>query len=239
MKLIDLTLPTPQENLALDEALLDEAEEGRGAGEVLRLWESPEPCVVIGRSSRVASEVNLSACRRMNIPVLRRCSGGAAVVAGPGCLMYALLLSYRQRPQLHVLNQAHSFVLSAIANALSKIVPGVEKLGTSDLTRYDRKFSGNSLRCKRDYLLYHGTILYQFPLQLISQCLATAPRQPPYRRQRAHDSFVTNLPASAAQLRAAICQAWQATPRGEDWPRERVGRLVAERYSRSSWNERL
>ncbi|NJM55910.1 MAG: lipoate--protein ligase family protein, partial [Verrucomicrobiae bacterium] len=46
MKLLRLTRPTPQENLALDEALLDLADAG-GAG-VLRLWESPSPFVVVG-----------------------------------------------------------------------------------------------------------------------------------------------------------------------------------------------
>jgi lipoate-protein ligase A len=49
MKLLDLTLPTPAENLALDEALLDAAEAGELPDEVLRLWEFPQAVVVIGR----------------------------------------------------------------------------------------------------------------------------------------------------------------------------------------------
>jgi hypothetical protein len=96
MQLLSLTLPTPAENVALDEALLDEAQAGAAeAGEVLRLWEAPRPFVVIGRSSRIAEEVNLAAASAWT--VIRRCSGGAAVVAGPGCLMYAVVLSYERR----------------------------------------------------------------------------------------------------------------------------------------------
>ena len=87
MRLLDLTLPTPQENLALDEALLDWAEESDPNGELLRLWESPQPIVVVGRSSRVRQEVHQAACADCGIPILRRSSGGAAVVVGPGCLM--------------------------------------------------------------------------------------------------------------------------------------------------------
>ena len=49
--------------------------------------------VVIGRSSRTADEVDLEYCRAEGIPVLRRCSGGAAVVVGPGCLMYSVVLA--------------------------------------------------------------------------------------------------------------------------------------------------
>jgi len=70
MKLLDLTLPTPAENVALDEALLDAAEAGEINDEVLRLWESPTVAVVVGRSSRVEEEVNLVACQEAGIPIL-------------------------------------------------------------------------------------------------------------------------------------------------------------------------
>ena len=44
---LDFTLPTVEENLALDEALLLAAEE-RGGVPVLRVWESPVTTVVLG-----------------------------------------------------------------------------------------------------------------------------------------------------------------------------------------------
>src|SRR5881394_616969 len=90
MQLLDLTLPSPAENLALDEALLEAAEAGELAGDVLRLWEMPQPAVIVGRSSRLAEEVDAPAVRAAQVPVLRRASGGAAVVVGPGCLMYSV-----------------------------------------------------------------------------------------------------------------------------------------------------
>ena len=55
MRLLDLTLPTAAENVALDEALLDAAEaaseQGSEEPEVLRLWEPTQFFVVVGRSS--------------------------------------------------------------------------------------------------------------------------------------------------------------------------------------------
>src|SRR4051794_35269093 len=99
MSRFDISLSTPAENLAFDEALLEWAEQGSAEGEFLRLWESTQPMVVVGRSSRVAEEVNEPFCREKRIPVLRRSSGGAAIVTGPGCLMYALVLSYAVRPE--------------------------------------------------------------------------------------------------------------------------------------------
>ncbi len=239
MQFLDLTLPTAAENLALDHALLEQAERAQGPGEQLRIWEPDSPFVVVGRSSRVATEVNLEACRRDQIPVLRRGSGGAAVVAGPGCLMYAVVLSCRRRPELRMVDQAHRFVLGVLADALRSLDADLEISGISDLTRHGRKFSGNSLRCKRNHVLYHGTILYDFSLPSIGRYLKTPPRQPDYRRQRPHDAFVGNFPANQEALRHVIRQAWQADQATRQWTRKEVAELVASRYSAETWNYRL
>jgi lipoate---protein ligase len=236
MRYLDLTLSTAAENIALDEALLEEAQ-AVGPTETLRLWESPQPLVVIGRSSRIELEVHVDACRAAGIPILRRVSGGAAIVAGPGCLMYALVLSYQRRPHLRSLSQAHRFVLDTLAAALERLTPGVQYRGTSDLALGGRKFSGNSARCRRDHLLYHGTLLYDFPLELIHRCLRMPPRMPDYRDGRPHGDFVANLPLRVETIRQALVAAWDAHQPCADWPAQRTGQLVAERYSRPEWNE--
>ena len=209
MRYLDLTLPTAAENLALDEALLEEAESAAAPTETLRLWESPQPLVVVGRSSRIDAEVRVDACRASGIPILRRASGGAAVVAGPGCLMYALVLSYRLQPRLRVLSQAHHYVLDTLAAALEPLAPGVQCRGTSDLALGTRKFSGNSARCRRDHLLYHGTLLYDFPLELIDRCR----RACGYRLRAAVRTTISSLlrcPSDDPTLVAA----WDARNRG-------------------------
>src|SRR5262245_44929423 len=91
MKYFDFTCPSPVENLACDEALLDLCERG-GEGEILRFWEPQTPLVVLGYANQAAREVNLEACRAAGTPVLRRCSGGGTVLQGPGCVNYSLVL---------------------------------------------------------------------------------------------------------------------------------------------------
>ncbi|HEY2759604.1 MAG TPA: lipoate--protein ligase family protein [Pirellulales bacterium] len=262
MQLLDLTLESAAENLALDEALLDSAESDlRSAestasdeGEILRLWEPRELMVVAGSSSHLADEVHLDSCRRRNIPVVRRASGGATIVTGNGCLMYAVVLSYRLRPQLRPINLAHDFVLTTIAAALNQtlITRGqplvsptaasslrIARAGTSDLVLDDKKFSGNSLRCKRNHFLYHGTLLYDFPLHEIAALLKMPTRQPKYRNARPHADFIINLPLTLSQLRAALTNAFDAHFSTIAWPRGITNQLITEKYSRLNWNERM
>src|SRR5262249_7083072 len=154
------------------------------SGEVLRLWEAPQPMVVLGRSSP-ESEAHIEACQADAVQIVRRVSGGATVALGPGCLMYALVLDRRQRPELSGVDRTHHFVLHRMVEAFGPLTAGVSCAGTSDLVLVNdgapRKFSGNSLRMKRTHLLYHGTILYDFPLDKMSRWLATPARQPEYR----------------------------------------------------------
>lgn len=236
MYILDLTLPTPAENLALDEALLEEAEAASQPLETLRFWEPRQLMAVIGRSSRVESEVNIDVCQELGIPILRRISGGASIVTGPGCLMYAVVLSYENRPGLRAVGQAHAFVLDTLAKALASLVPGVCFCGTSDLAVGNLKFSGNSMRCRKRHFLYHGTILYDFPLELVSCCLKVPPRMPDYRDGRGHGAFVTNLPIPAESIRRALISAFEAVEHLKDWPRELTVRLAAEKYGSDRWN---
>ena len=234
MRRLDLSLPTCEENLALDEALLEAAEAGELADEVLRLWEMPQVVVVVGRSSVVAQEVHLDACRADAVPVRRRISGGAAIVAGPGCLMYSAVLRYAGRDSLPAIDHVHGQVLAIVQRCLARLTPGIQHRGISDLALGDRKCSGNSLRCKRDFLLYHGTLLYNFDLPLLDRYLATAPRQPAYRAGRIHSQFVINLPVDADQLREALARGFGARQTLDHWPAERTAQLLRQRYALES-----
>lgn len=245
MQRLEITLPTPAENVALDEALLEWAEDENPEWEFLRLWESPQPVVVVGRSSRVEKEVAEAACRERDIAILRRSSGGAAIAAGPGCLMYALVLSYKLRPELKDIRRAHTEILNRFSRSLQQSLAGVgivAQAGTSDLVFVAtgspalRKFSGNSLRAKRSHLLYHGTLLYNFDLRLIETCLQLPPRQPDYRDQRPHSDFVMNLPLTRPVIVEAVDRAWPTQGKLTEWPAARVAGLVADRFGCAKWN---
>jgi lipoate-protein ligase A len=81
--------------------------------------------------------------------------------------------------------------------------------------------------------------LYDFPLGLISDCLGTPPRQPEYREQRSHDTFVRNLPTTAEALRSVLQSEWKAVDVRTQWPQRRTADLVEQRYARDDWNLRL
>jgi lipoate-protein ligase A len=237
MQFLDRTLPTPEENLALDEALLLQAEAGQG-GETLRLWEWPRPAVVLGCGCRLIEDVDEAACQAEGVPILRRSSGGGSVLLGFGCLCYSLVLAYDRSPLLQEIRPSYRYILGRVSEALHDVLPDVEPAGISDVAAGGRKFSGNAQQRKRNFLLHHGTLLYGFKLDLVGRYLRLPSRQPDYRQGRDHTAFLINLPLDAIQLRCRLRDAWQAEVELTAVPRELIDRLVAEKHSRPEWTRR-
>ncbi|MEW6301993.1 MAG: lipoate--protein ligase family protein [Verrucomicrobiota bacterium] len=236
MQHLDLTLPTPEENLACDEALLDWAEEGR-SGEVLRFWEARQPFVVVGYSNKVHDEVFPEACRACGVPILRRCSGGGTVVQGPGVLNYTLVLRIDETGPLGTITGANRFIMERQRLAVEKLVHRpVSVSGHTDLAMDERKFSGNAQRRRRQFLIFHGTFLLKLDAALMEQLLPYPSRDPDYRRGRAHTEFLTVLRVPADSLKTGLRTAWNASEPWDAMPDDRIARLVRERYARDEWN---
>src|SRR5262245_31453081 len=238
MKLLDATLPTPAENLACDEALLDLCEE---AGvEVLRFWESREHFVVVGYGNRIEREVSVAQCRQRGIPILRRCSGGGTVVQGPGCLNYNITLRIPDEGALATVTGANRFIMEKNRAALAELLGvGVTVQGHTDLAfaevedaapRGWFKLSGNAHRRRRHSLVFHGTILYDFDLTLIHALLPLPSVQPDYRASRTHADFLRNISAKPAMIRSALLAEWAAKEIRTEAPQDRIQQLLREHY---------
>ena len=172
-----------------------------GGPEALLVWEAERGCFVLPRSGAV--ERYLLPDAPGAVPVLRRESGGGAVLLGPGCLNYGLILSLEKRPRLLDVERSYAEILGALAAALR--LPGVRAIG-SDLALGDRKFGGHAQRRSRRALLHHGTILYGFEARRLSHTLREPSRRPSYRGSRTHEEFLTNVPLSLEEIQIRLSE---------------------------------
>ena len=231
--------------LALDEALLEEAHEGVRSAAVVRTWMATRPVVVVGSSSRVEEEVDVAGCDAAGVPILRRPSGGATVILGPGCVMWSVVTPYPAG--VPPVERIHAAMLDPIVGALVAAGVPVSRQGTSDLVlavdgQGDaslKKISGNALRVRRHGVLYHGTLLDAFDLRLAARLLKHPPREPDYRGKRPHAAFLTNLAWGRERLEGLLREAFGAVDPLRELPQERVARLAEERYGDRAWTHRL
>ena len=76
------------ENLAWDEACLALMKREE-IDEVVRIWKVKEEGIVIGRSQDVNKEVFIEQCNKDGLPIIRRFTGGGAVVQGEEIFNYS------------------------------------------------------------------------------------------------------------------------------------------------------
>ncbi len=237
VRLLDFSFRSPAKNLALDEALLDLA----GDGEVLRLWESPVPFIVLGVSQILRANVREDTCVRDGVPILRRCSAGGCVLQGPGCLNFTLVLQHDLRPEILTIRDSYCYILSRLAEALRKRGVHASHKGISDIAVGGRKISGNAQKRRRKTILHHGTLLYALDSELMERYLRDPVDRPQYRGVRSHRGFVTTLPLTQDQLKAILRETFAPGVKPSRpilKERKRTEQLVAEKYARDEWTYR-
>lgn len=238
MRYLDLTCESPAMNLAFDEVLLDLCEEDTEI-EVLRLWEPQHYFVVVGYGNAVEREVDIGRCRKDDVPILRRYSGGGTVLQGPGCLNFSLILPVRSSRHLAGIGETNRFIMERHRKAL-EILTGekIEVEGYTDLAIEGRKFSGNAQRRKCNALMFHGTILLQFDSTMVERYLRMPSRMPSYRDNRRHRDFMRNLPGEVVHVKAALRDCWNAHGELDPLPIDDARGLADSRYKSVEWTFR-
>jgi lipoate-protein ligase A len=225
--------------LACDDVLLDLCDADPGC-EALRIWSPETYFVVAGYTNRILDEVHVDACVARGVPLYRRTSGGGTVVQGPGCLNYSVILRMERDKALESISSTGIYVLERIGGAVQRLMgEAVVRRGHTDLVIDGRKFSGNAQRRKSNAVLFHGTFLLGFDLQVIEELLPMPTHQPEYREERPHGEFLMNLGLDAATLSAALQDEWDATTAYGQLPLEDIRTLAESRYLNHDWTYRF
>jgi len=159
----------PVHNLAVEEAIVRCRTED-ACPDTLRLWRNG-PSVVLGCNSVVQDEVDLQACRRMGVNVLRRTSGGGAVYHDLGNLNYSIVFKEADEfPQPDILDIYERFA-KAVSNGLECLDIAAEFHNPNSILLNGKKISGMAQHRFYDVILVHGTMLVNSDLRALSRVL--------------------------------------------------------------------
>jgi lipoate-protein ligase A len=174
---IDTGLRRPAENLALNRALL-EARQGREIPSTVRFLRFT-PAALVGHHQDPARELDLAYCARRGIVVQRRLSGGGAIYMDEGVLGWEL---YLERSDVGTAEMAaiSRRICEAAAAGVRALGAAAEYRAPTDIVVAGRKLSGTGGAMDGDALLYQGTLLIDFDVEVMLRTLATtAPRVTP------------------------------------------------------------
>lgn len=154
--------------------------------------------VVIGRSNSPENSVYLDLTNKDLIPVKKRQSGGEAVILSNETVVVGIL---RNNTPLQNPNNYFQKFNQVIIEILSELgIKHLNQNGISDICIKDKKICGSSIYWHKNKLLYHVVINVSEPVENMEKYLKHPKRQPEYRKNRKHKTFVTSIKEEGYKL---------------------------------------
>lgn len=202
-------------NMARDEAILNSVVNGTSSP-TLRLYAWSPPCLSLGRSQRHA-EVDLAACRAAGIDVVRRPTGGRAILHTDELTYSVSLLQTDPRAQGGIVESYRRLSEGLLAGLRSLGMDAIQAAGQKtagsestavcfetpsdyELTVAGRKLVGSAQWRARGGVLQHGTLPLRGDLARIVDYLSFSDDQRRAQRRRLHLKALTIEEAIGASL---------------------------------------
>ncbi|WP_261166953.1 biotin/lipoate A/B protein ligase family protein [Microbacterium sp. Marseille-Q6965] len=247
-EIVDDPAVSPMMNLALDEVLTERV----GAGErrpTLRIWEWDESAVVIGSFQSYRNEVDPEGARRHGFQVVRRISGGGAMLMGAEQIItYSLYVPASLVAGL-TFADSYAYLDDWVLQALRSVGIDATYQPLNDIASPTGKIGGAAQkRLANGGVLHHATLSYDIDGQVLNEVLrigreklsdkgtvSAAKRVDPLRSQ-------TGLPRRAIIDRfMETFAAYTGAQRGTITPEEYAAaeELVRTKFSTDAWLHRV
>lgn len=136
---------------------------------VLSFCRPAEPYVGIGYFARL-EEIDRQACRRHDLPIIRRRIGGGPVYLDSDQQFFQITLPASRAPAR--IDRLYDLLLEPAAEAFRELGLPVRRRGLNDLAIGDRKISGTGAGRIGDGVVVVGNLLMRFPYQRMAEILA-------------------------------------------------------------------
>jgi lipoate-protein ligase A len=223
--------------MGLDQALMSTVDDFIP---VLRLYGWKPPAVSIGYFQSLEQEVNVKKCQDLGIDVVRRITGGGAV-------LHEQELTYSFITKIFPINirESYKVICEPVVMCLNNLGFDAQFSPLNDITVKNKKVSGNAQTRRNNVLLQHGTILLGIDIDKMFSVLRVPAEK--IKDKAIHDvkERVMGLQVSfnviATQLRQSFGQCFQAEVFTDSLKTDEIieAKIMQKyKYSSHDWNYR-
>jgi lipoate-protein ligase A len=155
------------------------------------IWAPDKTYIVLGASNKPEDSLFVENVERDNIDVLKRHSGGQAVMLTPNNLIIAVVFpdtkTLEPKKTFHKIN---ALIISALEEAG---IYNLSLMGISDIAISGKKILGSAMYKRKEQLFYHAVLNIGEPASTFEKYLKHPSKEPDYRNGRKHIDFVTSL----------------------------------------------
>jgi lipoate-protein ligase A len=227
-------------NMALDEVLMNCINCHHHNMPILRIYGWHPPTVSIGYFQSMDEEVDIKRCRQMGIDVVRRITGGGAV-------LHESELTYSFVTNVYPKNimESYNLICKPIVMCINKLGFNAKFAPLNDIIVNGKKVSGNAQTRKKDTLLQHGTILLNVNVEKMFSVLKVPSEKVKDKMiedvkgrvmglNKTFEQVAYNLKESFSEKFGAEIIVDDLTIKEE----ESTKKLVKEKYTSDQWNRK-
>ena len=224
-------------NMALDEILMNYVKHDIP---ILRLYRWQPAAVSIGYFQSMDEEVDVKKCKQIGIDVVRRITGGGAV-------LHESELTYSFITKIYPKNimDSYNLICEPVVMCINKLGFNAKFAPLNDILVNNKKVSGNAQTRKKNTLLQHGTILLDVNVEKMFSVLKVP-------SEKIKDKMINDVKARvmglnktfeqvAHNLKKSFCEKFDAQMIVDNLTveeKENARRLASDKYTSNQWNSR-
>jgi lipoate-protein ligase A len=237
IRLLETGYNTAALNMAIDEALI----ENMGQVPVLRIYGWRPPAVSIGYFQSIKEEVDLEKCNEMGIDVVRRLTGGGAVLHE-----FELTYSFITKQYPRNIMESYRWICEAIVISINRLGFDASFVPLNDIVVKGKKVSGSAQTRRNEVLLQHGTLLLAVDVDKMF-CVLKVPSEKLRDKiikdvkERVTSLAGTTFDDMALSLKTSFATTFDAKLLPDTLSTEEISRarwLAERKFSSKEWNLR-
>lgn len=224
-------------NMAIDEALI----ENIGDAPILRIYGWRPAAVSIGYFQSIREEVDLEKCSKIGVDVVRRLTGGGAVLHETE-LTYSFIT--KQYPQN--IMESYRWICETIVISIKRLGFDASFVPLNDIVVKGKKVSGSAQTRRKGVLLQHGTLLLGVDVDKMF-CVLKVPSEK-FKdkiikdvKERVTSLAGTTFEEMASSLKTSFATKFDAKLLADTMSTEEINHakwLAERKYNSREWNRR-
>src|SRR5919198_1622252 len=224
-------------NMAIDEALIENIDEAP----VLRIYGWRPAAISIGYFQSIKEEVDLEKCSQLGVDVVRRLTGGGAVLHE-----FEVTYSFITKQYPHSIMESYRWICDAIVISINRLGFNASFVPLNDIVVDGKKISGNAQTRRKGVLLQHGTLLLGVDVDKMFSVLKVPSEKLRDKivkdvKERVSSLSGTTFEDMASSLRTSFAEKFDAKLVADSLSTEEVSHakwLAERKYSSKEWNHR-
>lgn len=224
-------------NMAIDEALIETIDESP----VLRIYGWRPAAISVGYFQSIKDEVDLERCMQLGVDVVRRLTGGGAVLHE-----FELTYSFLTKQYQQNIMESCRWISDAIVMSINRLGFDASFVPLNDIVVNGKKVSGSAQTRRKGVLLQHGTLLLGIDVDKMFSVLKVPSEKLRDKiikdvKERVSSLAGTTFDDMASSLKTSFAEKFHAELVADNLSTEEISRakwLAERKYSSKEWNFR-